>query len=180
MDKHYFIGIPMPEPIQTLSMTKVEELKLPLYYKSIPHAADLHITLLFIGGFPKEKLKSLQEILRRIALNHQSFSLQINGVSSFGSNRSPRVIYLSTENSEPLKQLNREIVEKAGIFLSDSKKYRFVPHVTIGKKWKGVDGFTFAKQSFSPIEVDVNSYTLFEINPSQTPKYKPVESYDLK
>jgi len=179
MDKHYFIGIPMPEPIQALAMAKIEELKLPLYYKSIPHAADLHITLLFIGGFPKERLSSIQEVLRKIANNHESFTLQINGLSSFGSNRSPRVIYLSAETSEPLHLLNRDIVENAGIFLSDSKKDRFVPHVTIGKKWKGVDGFAFSRQSFSPIEVDVNSFTLFEINPSQTPKYSPVEIYHL-
>jgi len=179
MDKHYFIGIQMPEQIHTIATSKQEELHLRQFYKAIPHPADLHITLLFIGSFPHEKLQSMQEILKRISEKHNSFTLQIDGVSSFGSNRTPRVIYLSVEDCEPLYHLNQDIVEKAGIFLNNPKKERFVPHVTIAKKWKGAEGLDFQKQSFSPIQVKVNSFSLFEINPSRTPKYHPVETYEI-
>ena len=179
MDKHYFVGIPMPEYIQPIAIEKQEEYQLRHYYKAIPHPADLHITLLFIGGFPQDKLPTMKEQLKRVSSNHQPFTLQIDGVSSFGSNHSPRVIYLSVQDSEPLKQLNREIVEQAGSLLNTSKKERFTPHVTIAKKWIGVDGFAFEKQPFSPIQIDVNSFNLFEINPSRSPKYTPIETFEL-
>lgn len=179
MDKHYFIGIPMPEEIREIAIAQQEEYGLRQFYKAIPHPADLHITLLFIGGFPQEKLASMREILKRISGNHQSFPVQIDGVSSFGSTRSPRVIYLSVEESDPLSRLNRDIVEKAGILIDSPKKDRFVPHVTIAKKWKGVDGFDFQKKSITPIQIDITSFSLFEINPSRSPKYVPVETYEL-
>lgn len=179
MDKHYFIGIPMPEDIHSIATSKQEELQLKQFYKAIPHPKDLHITLLFIGGFPQEKLQPMKEILKRISEQHAAFKLLITGVSSFGSYSTPRVIYLSVQNSDPLNSLNRDIVEKAGIFLDKPKKEKFVPHVTLAKKWKGVEGFNFQAQTFTPIQIDIDSFSLFEINPSQTPKYHPVETYEL-
>ncbi|MFC4409832.1 RNA 2',3'-cyclic phosphodiesterase [Chungangia koreensis] len=180
MDKHYFIGIPMPSQIHSIATSKQEELQLRQFYKAIPYPEDLHITLLFIGGFPQEKLQPMQEVLKRISEHHDSFTLQITGVSSFGSNYTPRVIYLSVLNSDPLNSINRDIVEKACIFLDQSKKEKFVPHVTIAKKWKGIDGFNFQQQTFSPIGIEIDSFSLFEINPSRTPKYHPVETYELQ
>lgn len=180
MNQHYFIGIPMPETIYPIAKNFQEQLRLRDYYKAIPHPEDLHITLLFIGAFPDDKIPTMKELLSRIAKETTSFTIEVNGVSSFGSNRTPRVIYLSVEDHPVLNRLNQDIVSTAGQLLQQPKKERFTPHVTIAKKWKDVNGFQFEKQSFDPIQVEVDSFNLFAIHPSSTPKYKAVEVFRLE
>lgn len=178
--QHYFIGIKVP----TLFETYVEEIRnkyrLREAYKAIPHIEDLHITLIYIGPLEENKVTIIEEKLSIIAALHSKFTLSVDGVSFFGSNSTPRVIYLSVENHPELSRLQRDVANSIEEVMNQPLDNRFTPHITIAKKWKGVDDFSFKKEKREPMEVPVDSFSLFAIHPKEKPMYDAVRSFNLE
>ena len=56
---------------------------------------------------------------------------------------------------------------------------RFTPHVTIAKKRKTSDKVIIQKENFEPIEIPVQSFSLFSVHPEKSPKYESIETFQL-
>ena len=179
LDRHYFIGIKIPSHFASHVEEVRKSFRLREAYKAIPSIEDLHVTLSFLGPVPDSKIFELNERLSAIAEKHTSFSIVVDGVSSFGTKSCPRVIYLSVEENLALNRLQTDISKEVGNVLTKPIDNRFVAHITIAKKWKGLDDFFFEKESRVPMDVPVPAFVLFAIHPNSVPMYETVHTYSL-
>ena len=180
MEQHYFIGIQIPLDLSSHVEEIRSDYRLRETYKVIPHIQDLHVTLLYLGSVSENKLHILNEQLASIANDYSSFSLTIDGISYFGSQSTPRVIFLSVEDLPQLNKLQHDIAEIVENVLNKPKNDNFTPHITIAKKWRGTDNFTFNTEKRKPIEISVPNFSLFKIEPNKRPKYEAVRDFGLK
>lgn len=177
---HYFIGIKAPATIEHVVNQYRGQYGLQNIYKVIPHLDDLHITLLFIGALPEQKVEPLLESFTSIANTHSDFMLTIDGLSFFGSPKGPRVVYLSVQQSNELHALQQSIASIGADQLGIEQDNRFTPHITIAKKRKVNEEFPIQKETCTPIPFHVDEFSLFKIHPSKTPKYEAVQTFSLR
>jgi 2'-5' RNA ligase len=180
MQNHYFIGIKIPSYIEKQVETFREQYQLRDHYKVIPHIDDLHVTLFYLGAVSDQNLLSLKPKLNEIADSHSPFSLNIDGVSYFGSASRPRVVYLSISEIPELSDLQKKIVSDVAKEIGIPTTNRFTPHVTIAKKLKSTDDLIIQKEPFQPIEVPVQEFSLFAVHPNLSPKYEAIETFQLR
>lgn len=177
MQQHYFIGVKIPVHFGDLVAKYKEKYRFHKFYKVIPHIEDLHVTLLYLGAVSNDNLSSLTLKLREIADGYSQFPMNVDGLSYFGSSSGPRVIYLSIRESAELKSLQNEIAssvsKQIGLPVSD----RFIPHITIAKKRKNTDKLFIEKETYDPIEVLVDGFSLFTIHPKKSPKYEAIKTF---
>ena len=177
--QHYFIGIPIPSYIGSYVEDLRNTYQLREAYKIIPHIDDLHVTLFYIGPLSESKLAKLEERLSAIAASHSRFSLAVDGISFFGSKLGPRVIYLSIKEQLLLTNMQRDISNEVNNIIENPIPNRFTPHITIAKKWKGLDDFLFDEEKRTPIEVAVHHFSLFSIHPNENPMYEETRKFRL-
>lgn len=179
MQQHYFIGINIPptfkDPVEMFTM----KYQLKAAYKTIPHLEDLHVTLLYLGAVSDNLLPLLKAELSEIATRHQAFPMHVDGLSYFGSSSGPRVVYLSVVESKVLSSLQKEIEHTIAKRLERPILERFIPHVTIAKKRQIARDVVIQKEKVHPIEVQVQSFSLFAVHPNQSPKYKALGTFPL-
>jgi len=91
---------------------------------------NIHFTLLFLGEISEEISKKVQNALNTIEFS--SFEVIFSGIGAFPKPKSPRVIWVGTNESggDRLKNLAKNVEEKLSPlgFRSDKP---FKPHVTI-------------------------------------------------
>lgn len=183
---HYFIGIPLQDEtkqeISDWQMYLKKELE--SNYQTWTHKKDFHITLKFLGEVDTNQITDLQKELKKLT-ELPSFRLSLGGIGTFGKPRKPRVLWAGVEDNHSLETLKNQVEESsqnAG-FLKDTQPYR--PHITLAKKWKGeklskekLNQFT--EEINHKIEMDITSFSLFQIRPSKLPKYEEILKIRLK
>lgn len=178
MPKHYFIGIKLPRQAAETLHNACGSLNLKNHKKYTP-PADMHITLLFIGGIPNGDIEKLSKALANIS--HAPFDLKTSGVRTFGNPATPRIVYAAVEENRLLDQLHSKIkqaVQPFGINLDDRP---FTPHITLAAKWAGGTPLDAdAVPAIDSIEFHVSEFALFEIRPASRPKYAPLGVYPLE
>jgi 2'-5' RNA ligase len=117
-----FLGIELPVEFKTNLALSVAPLQKDLKGWENPH--DYHMTLLFIGETPLDKIPSLSLRLKEIAF--RPFKLTFRSITFFPR----RVMYLSCDPSEPLLQLKRTIDAAYPEYLRENEK-QFTPHITL-------------------------------------------------
>lgn len=177
--QHYFIGVKLPSELSQQLVNTRNDWQLEKTHKRLPSVEDLHITLVYLGAVESEKLKTLMLELD----DNESFAsmkLTICGVSTFGNPTTPRVIYAAIEEHPKFSELQSTILEKC-LDLSlpvDSKK--FVPHITLAKKWSGQqEGFS-KEMHIATSKFKVNQFSVYSINPGVTPSYQAIHTIYLK
>jgi len=179
MVQHYFIGFKVPER----EAKQLDEIRktwnLQETHKVIPHVNDLHVTLLYLGAMEDEVLQKLSVGLERIQDTVGSFHLTLTGVSSFGSPKNPRVLYVSIADEPKLKQLQKNIktIGESLRLKLDQKPY--VPHITLAKKWIGNDDLNLNDMQIEPINIAINQFAIYSIHPQKTPSYQAVKTIEL-
>ena len=113
------------------------------------------------------------------------FCINIESTGTFPSNDCPKILWLGiNKGRSALVELFKKI-EKAVIpFIEVGTKEHFIPHVSIGRTTKfygKVNVLPFLKYVYSPIELGVNSVTLFEsqLLPNGA-KYSAITEFQLK
>ncbi len=91
---------------------------------------QMHLTLLFLGEVPEDRLGELKGIGRDVAGSVPAFTARVRGTGYFPVAGSPRVWYARVEGEgfEPLALRLRELLPE----FDDGK--RFAPHVTLARK----------------------------------------------
>lgn len=91
----------------------------------------LHLTLVFFGSTPPEKLSEIVAGSTRVAARHPPLTLAIEGAGTFGSAQRPRVLWLGiTGQLDPLQALVADLEKELGV-VTDHPEYR--PHLTLGR-----------------------------------------------
>lgn len=180
MKDHYFIGIQIGEMAAKLANPLIEQHALAQHYKIVTHPQDYHLTFVYIGALTTTEKNSVQHILQSIANNTAPFTLTMNGYDYFGNPRGPRVIYIAVYPHIQLISLQQYIFDAASPYLQAHVQNRFTPHITICKKRCTNEPLPDISHEFNHIDVLVDAFQLFVIQPNQLPKYKVVQSFSLK
>jgi 2'-5' RNA ligase len=180
MIQHYFIGIQVPKKEALIIDQMRSKMKLHNTHKILPVPEDMHITLLYLGAVEKEIVFQLIKSIELIAHEYKIFQLTSNEVLFFGNPVKPRVVYANIEENELLIHLHRKlrsIIKSLGISVDEKA---FVPHITLAKKWRNSNEEICAMSSFEiPIKFEVNQFSIYEIHPNLSPKYKPIATFRL-
>ncbi|SDK44615.1 RNA 2',3'-cyclic phosphodiesterase [Sediminibacillus albus] len=181
-NSHYFIGVPIDGSILDSLIHAQNQLKEneQVAFKSWTHPSDMHITLKFLGPAADNTIERLINNLQQIN-QLESFSLTIGGTGFFGNPQSPRVVWAGVHKTSPLLTLQKsveKVCEDTG-FSAEQRPYR--PHITLAKKWSG-EQTTGELMGDEPPEQNmaITKFQLYQIHPSQTPKYEVIKEFKLK
>lgn len=174
MKTHYFIGIKIPYSLATSIIAARSKTNLHVSYKKLPIEDDLHITLNYLGEIENSLLNQIIQSLQNI--DWIPFVLTTNGLSHFGSNLTPRVVYVALEENEMLRSLQQKVMGEISRFINTESSKDFNAHITIAKKWasKGllsIEDFQLTKTTF-----EVNNFSVFQINRNSMPRYEEISS----
>jgi 2'-5' RNA ligase len=96
-------------------------------------AANLHLTLKFLGSVGEELVEGVTGACRRVAARHSPIEAKAIGFGAFPSLHKPNVLWVGVEAPPSLLALQRE-VESAMVDLGFEKEERaYHPHVTVGR-----------------------------------------------
>lgn len=96
-------------------------------------AANLHLTLKFLGSVGEELVEGIVGACRRVAARHLPVEVRAAGLGAFPSLERPSVLWIGVEAPAPLSALQRD-VEAAMVELGFDKEERaHHPHVTVGR-----------------------------------------------
>lgn len=185
--KRTFLAISIP--CGTKFPALVEKLKKNLQhekYINYVKTNQIHLTLKFVGDTPEEDVPVIIEASQKVAKRHQPFTMDFNRTGLFGSNHSPRVLWLGmTEQPKALFDLEADLLDTFdGLgYLRD--RQNFVPHLTICRIKQLVDK-QFFLQIYNSIEqktylhADVKELVYFQsfLQPSG-PFYKVLRKIPL-
>lgn len=179
MNQHYFVGIPVPKQ-QAISLIKTtHEMELKKTHKIVVASEDMHITLMYLGAFNPNQMHELIKYMESASKCHNPFEIHSTSVRVFGNEEMPRVVYANIVEKQELHSLQSDLsigATKTGLMLD---KKPFVPHITLSKKWSGLGQMQSIISFNNPISFNVEKFSLFEIRPNQSPKYKPIATFQL-
>lgn len=101
-------------------------------------AANLHVTMAFLGDVPPGAIPGLAAALDTAAVGHPPFAMRIAGAGFFGPPRSPRVIWAEVaDGAIPLGAFYARLLPQLQANGVTMETRPFHPHVTIGRSRPG-------------------------------------------
>jgi 2'-5' RNA ligase len=183
---HYFLAIPIPEPIKHLYMEWRELVKEKLPFKSWVHHEDYHITLAFLGDAPFSKIKEVKNEMKHVVEEHESFQLRLTGLGYFGSPENPRVFWSGMEDQPKLVKLQHDVYHTCQRVGFDLEKKSYHPHLTLARRWTKDAPFPYKElpELFQPREelltFTVEHIVLYQTHINRSPKYQPISIFSLR
>lgn len=146
---------------------------------------NIHITLAFLGDTEEKKTKNISSMLKEVCGDTGKFELKLKGSGLFRKLKDPRIIWIGTEPSEKVLQLNNSIMKGLKELNIKMEDRPFNPHLTIGRIKHIYDKELLRTliEKFQDSEIQtiqVNEVIMYEsiLLPSG-PVYKPLVSVEL-
>jgi len=136
MDQRYprtFICIPISDQTRKSLNDIHHQIKKVAPQLSFSRLDDAHITLVFLGEVSEVKAGQISRQMDEVCSRFSPFCLPIGGGGNFGSNRSPKVIWVGVKLPPVLLQFQEvlaQMVEQAGFTLETRP---FKPHLTVAR-----------------------------------------------
>jgi 2'-5' RNA ligase len=94
-----------------------------------------HLTLLFLGDWPADRLPALRDALLDEAPAHRAFAVACGGVGAFPNLRSPRVLFLHLESGGALERLAAGVRSRVAAAIPDGPRDEkpFRAHLTLAR-----------------------------------------------
>ncbi len=121
-----FVALAIPDAIR--SQLAVTQFMLPIA-RPTPQE-NFHLTLLFVGEQPEDRLEELHIALGQITA--PPLDLLIDGLGVFGGDK-PRSVHAMLRPDPALKRLQARIARAAEMAGIPRDTRRFTPHVTLGR-----------------------------------------------
>jgi len=146
MKRKIFISLNVPpRDKKRLSKAILEWQDLPVKWVKEP---NFHLTLAFLGHVEDNAIPSICEGVSRAVEGKQIFDLFFSQIELDKKN-DPKIIWLTGEASEELKNLQSDIEKELGIFVTEKKI--FIPHITLGRirknKWEETENLPEIKKT---------------------------------
>ena len=129
---------------------------------------QIHLTLKFVGDTPEQDVPKIIEACQNVAKNHQPFTMDFNRTGIFGSNHSPRVLWLGMKDEpQALYDLEEDVLDAFDSIGYLRDRQNFVPHITVCRIKQLIDK-SFFQQVYQGIEqktylhADVNEIVYFQ------------------
>lgn len=132
--KRTFLAIPIPVGEEYPALVQRLQRQLPHEQRNINWCKtnQIHLTLKFVGDTPDADIPKIVEACQQVARRHEPFAMDFNRTGIFGSNHSPRVLWLGMKDEpKALYELEEDVLEAFdGLgYLRD--RQNFVPHLTV-------------------------------------------------
>ena len=129
-----FIAIEIPRELQLKLGDLQRELKQAEADIKWVNPEGIHLTLKFLGSVNQEVLEKIVRVLPPLTSEVEPFSLRIQGLGCFPSNRNPRVLWVGLQQGvEEVSRLQKEIEKRIEEMMPSSDERTFKPHLTIGR-----------------------------------------------
>lgn len=101
-------------------------------------AANLHLTIKFLGDVPPDRLPRLQARLAGLADARHPFDLSVVGLGAFPSVSEPNVVWAGIAGATAdLAALWRAVEDECALLGVDRERNPFAPHLTLGRRRSG-------------------------------------------
>jgi RNA 2',3'-cyclic 3'-phosphodiesterase len=129
-----FFAVPLPDSVKG----KLAALQCQLMQKTgvvkWVEKENMHLTLLFLGDVPPERLKTVIAGASKAAATAQPFLLEIKGLGAFPSQRNPRVLWAGVESgASEASSLAEALSQCIGV----RQDRPFSAHLTLGRVREG-------------------------------------------
>lgn len=169
-----FVAVNFPVAAKEKISSLVGELqKMPSDVKWVK-AANLHLTVQFLGNVDAGQTPAIVDALRRAVTGINSFQLMPGGAGVFPTAARPRVLWLGLSGeTSVLIRLQRQVQAELGRIGFLPEKRRFSPHLTLGRV-RSSGGFPelleqmqklAAHLQFSPVRIDSIELIRSELSP---------------
>jgi RNA 2',3'-cyclic 3'-phosphodiesterase len=130
-----FIALPLPEQLKQHLQELQEQLKALLPQPEIRWTTpeQWHLTLIFLGTTPSEKLSIIQQAMQRAVKRLEPFTLSTTSLGTFPSLQRPSVLWIGLSgDSNKLQQLHDGLSQGLGGLL-ESEERNFKAHITLAR-----------------------------------------------
>ncbi len=182
-----FVAIEITDEVRAMLARVQDRLRRVGVRVSWVRPENIHLTLVFLGDVSAALVPDLKRALDRVAESVCAFDMAVEGVGSFGSPRSPRVIWAGVaEPTRSLAALQGGLAEAMRALEIPLESRPFHPHLTLGRvrSSRGAGALTSALPSASVTvrgSVRVDRVHLFESRlHSEGARYTILHSATLK
>lgn len=151
--KRTFLAISIPCGTEFPAL--VEKLKKNLQherYINYVKTNQIHLTLKFIGQTEDLDIPAINEACQKMAHRHQPFTMDFDRTGIFGSNGTPRVLWLGmNQTPKALYDLEADVLDTFDNLGYLRDRQNFVPHLTVCRIKQLVDKKLF-QQIYNGIE----------------------------
>ena len=93
---------------------------------------NIHITLKFLGEVDEERIPDVVKGMRKVANQHEKFTVSVEGVGYFGNSSYPRVIWVGiSEGRDKVVEIMKSLERELGWARREGKPPS--PHITIAR-----------------------------------------------
>lgn len=143
-----FVGIPLVGDAREAILRLQERMRRDISEQRLvrwERAANLHLTLQFLGDTPREEVLAIGEALERAVDGHRAFDLELAAPTAFGRGK-PRVMVVGVgAGADRVIELQAGVVrqlEPLG-YPGDQREYH--PHATFGRARRGKRRLTMSE-----------------------------------
>ncbi|MGV3615188.1 MAG: RNA 2',3'-cyclic phosphodiesterase [Fimbriimonas sp.] len=132
--KRLFVGIEVAGGARLVAETILEHLRVEVVHQGVRwiRPEKLHLTLVFIGHVPEDRIEALGQACARAAAGVPPLSLELTGLGGFPHLKRPKVVWLGIGESPDLFRLQGRLVDElAPLARLEDREYH--PHVTLGR-----------------------------------------------
>lgn len=177
MSRRLFIAIPLPETIKNEFVRGAEQFQMPKH--RLVAQKNWHITILFLGNTPTEKISLISEQLQILAGNTNKFTLITKSVTLAPPRREPAMLWGTFKGDPAFGQLVRATTDALDkvIELNFARADAW-PHVTLAR----FHYFRGPRQpvSCAPLNFTVDAIELMELQlQPEGAHYTVLETYKL-
>lgn len=128
-----FVAIEIPADVRAKLAAVQDELKKTRAHVSWVPAANIHLSLAFLGDVSRDSLPLIGAALDEAAALTEAFSLFAADIGVFGSPRSPRVIWAGIGASPSLQSLQKTVADHIRALRIELEDRPFKAHLTLGR-----------------------------------------------
>lgn len=121
-----FVAIDPPETVRN----RLQQVQRAGGVRWVP-VEQLHLTLLFLGNVPADRLEPLSRELA--AIREREFTLTLGELGCFPAMRAPRVLWIGLERQPLLDSLAAAVRQTADVCDLPLEEKPFTPHITLGR-----------------------------------------------
>ena len=129
-----FLALELPDAVKAVLRRRIERLAHALPDVRFVDIAGLHLTLAFLGELDDERLAAATGAAEEAAKSHAPFTLRLASLGTFGSARSPCVIWVGLAGEVArLRALQATVADalEARGFAREARP--FAPHLTLAR-----------------------------------------------
>lgn len=129
-----FLALELPDTVKAVLRRRIERLAHALPEVRFVDVAGLHLTLAFLGELDDERLAAATGAAEEAATSHAPFTLRLASLGTFGSARSPRVIWVGLAGEVArLRALQSTVADALEARGFAREERPFAPHLTLAR-----------------------------------------------